>query len=99
MAKPRDPSWLLSKHHPGWDAGDPELRATLNLWWAVLRQAAYDLRYGHQQDALDAIEFLKDTGCWLCTELYGVDSDDYKHEVAGLLLRRNREKDEHLYEG
>lgn len=88
MPPPRDPSWLLARnppHAPEDPKGEPA------LWWAVLRQSAHDLRFGHESHAIDALEFLRDTGQWLASEFFGVERDAYQREVAALVFRRNRE--------
>lgn len=61
------------------------------MWWAVVRQAAHDLRYSHDSNALDALDFLRSTGEYVCQHLFDIDPDEYRKEVVGLLMRRNRE--------
>jgi hypothetical protein len=55
-----------------------------------VRKAACDLRYGHDSVALDAIEFLRDNGRWLCRALFDMADEDYKREIAVLVIRRQR---------
>lgn len=62
------------------------------LWWAVVRAASFDLRYSHEQAALDALEFLKVTGVWLISELWDVPTDEVQRQVAQLVMRRDRAK-------
>lgn len=85
-AERSDASWLLSKSPPYHASRDGLER----LWWAVLRQAALDLRYGHKQRGLDALEFFIETGVWLSWVLFAVPKNETRDEVAGLLLRRNQ---------
>lgn len=87
MASYRSSSWLLGRHYPGWEKGKP---GDLSLWWGVIHQACHDLRYGHRQVGLDALDFLTGTGHWLVVELYGIDPHEYKMEVTRLLMERNR---------
>ena len=62
----------------------------LNLWWAVIRQAAGDLRYANRSVALDALEFLRNSGVYLLSWLYGISTRDSQLEIAGLVHRRNK---------
>lgn len=62
----------------------------MRLWWAVIRAAAHDLRYSHASCALDALEFLRDTGVWLLTELFLVDVGEARRGVVSLVIDRNR---------
>lgn len=92
-------SWLLAKRHPAWPERwyDESLRSSLNLWWAVLRQACLDLRYGHEQEYLDARDFLTTTGVWLATELFPIDEDSFKRGITALIILRRRERGEEPY--
>lgn len=81
----RDSSWLLERQPP---AG--RVTGELALWWAVIRQAALDLRFSYPGRAIDALEFLRDVGPWLAGTLYSVPEIAYRQEVASLLYRRNR---------
>lgn len=85
MPRVRDPSWLLAGQPPNRNVHREEL-----LWWNVLRQAAYDLRFSHRSNALDALEFLRSTGKWLASDVLGIPDGTYESEVAALLIRRNR---------
>lgn len=82
-------SWLLSKTPPlppeenglGWAPGDAA------LWWAVVVQAARDVLTLRESEALDAGEFIKDSGCYLLEALYGVPVEHTRAELARLILR------------
>lgn len=65
--------------------GDP----VLNLWWAVIRQAAWDVWRGLIHWAWDAIEFFKHTGVWLCQELFKLDPVETRRAVVGLVGYRD----------
>lgn len=82
----RDPSVLLGKTPPYVDKATGEAA----LWWAVIKQAAYDLRFGNESLALDALEFLRESGQWICLTLFGIPREEYRLEITGLVLRRNR---------
>lgn len=81
-------SWLLAKRPPG---NKKPPTGELRLWWSAIRRAARDLRYGHESEAIDALEFLKDTGLWLTTTLFHVEARVYQLGVAALVAARNRE--------
>ena len=59
------------------------------LWWAVLRQAAKDIRYGHEQQALDAYEFLSSTGLWMLQFYFRQSEDRAINAIASLVRRYN----------
>lgn len=82
-----DTSWLL-KGKPPYGYGNTD--GSHRLWWAVIRQSAHDLRFAHKSVALDALEFLKETGLWLTQDMFGIPEEEYKHEVARIVLARNR---------
>lgn len=82
-----DDSWLLNGKPPYGYGGS---EGTRRLWWAVIRQSARDVRYSHKSQALDALEFLKETGLWLSQDMFSIPEDEYKHEVARVVLARNR---------
>ena len=86
MSRRRDPSYLLKPTPPGGrcPSGDTA------LWWAVIRRAAADARYGHESLALDALEFLKHTAPWLMEKFFETDVLDFQREVATLVGRRHR---------
>ena len=69
------------------------------LWWAVVRQAAHDLRYSHLSEAQDALEFLRSTGLWLSGSMFAISERDYKVAVTELVSARNRVRDEELHLG
>jgi len=69
------------------------------LWWAVLRQAVHDMRYGPDSTALDGMEFLRGTGEWIAGALFGIPSAEYRREVIDVLLRRNRSRGKELSVG
>lgn len=80
-------SWLLKGQPPyGYRSADGHTR----LWWAVIRQSAHDLRYSHKSEALDALDFLKETGLWLSQDMFGIPEEEYQREVARVVLARNR---------
>lgn len=84
MARVKDPSWLLSDM--------PEMKNPTGehrLWWGVIRQAAGDLRYGNRSIALDGLEYLRDSGVYLLSWLFGVEEVETRREIAGLVMRRN----------
>lgn len=82
-------SWLLSKHPPfdpkdnglGWDPGDAL------LWWAVVVQAAHDVLSKSETTALDAGEWLKDSGAHLVEALYGIPVTQTREALARLIQR------------
>ena len=90
----KPPGCLLLRRKP------PKTNAPLSfergLWWAVIRQAARDLRYAHKSEALDALEFLRSTGLWLSGEMFSVPGDDYKQAVTELVMARMRVRGEPL---
>src|SRR5262245_42248979 len=81
----RDNSPLLRREPPGGKVSGEAL-----LWWHIVRQAAYDLRFGPESVARDALEFLRTTGDYVCVTLFDFHTSEYQHEVAGLVARRNR---------
>ena len=96
MARPSEAIWLLARRPPYWVAEKGKPAGELALWWGVIRQACRDLRKGHHQQALDALEFLRDTGQWLAVTFYEIDPVDYQQGIAMLVMMRNRERGEHL---
>jgi hypothetical protein len=78
-------SWLLGSC-PQKETAQPEAK----LWWAVVRQAAWDLRYANRSRALDALEFLRDSGAYLISWLFSVPVEQTIEEVGSLVLSRNR---------
>lgn len=60
------------------------------MWWAVVQQSAHDLRFAHRSLALDALEFLRDTGVWLGESLFSIPAKEMREEIVLLILRRNR---------
>lgn len=77
--------WLLKLRPPTQKNSPPEL-----IWWAVTRQAAHDLVFSYEGNALDALEYLRGTGKWVAIELFGVPSDVYKRGVIDLVATRER---------
>ena len=61
-----------------------------HLWGAVIRQAKHDLARADESTALDALEFLRDTGAWLVDELALSDSETLREEIVRIVLERNR---------
>ncbi len=61
----------------------------LCLWWQVIRRAAFDILHGHEQSALDAYEFLSQTGIWMLMDHFEMDEDRAVSEIAGLVRRYN----------
>src|SRR3990167_7546788 len=59
------------------------------LLWAVLRQAAHDIRRGHEQQALDAYEFLSSTGLWMLQYYFMQTEDRSINAIASLVRRYN----------
>jgi len=82
-------SWLLRKRPPI-RCASPELA----VWWAVTRQAARDLVFSYESDALDALEYLRGTGRWVCTELFGVPMSIYETAVVELVRLREKRLDQ-----
>lgn len=77
---------LLSRHPPeNTKPTEPEE----GLWWAVVRLGARDLRYGTVQEGLDAIEFLRSTGLWLLTDMFGLEPRQAMAAITRLLAERN----------
>lgn len=82
-------SWLLTTDPPlrpednglGWSRGNAL------LWWAVMNQAAEDVLTLPQSDALDAAEFLKDTGALLIHALYAIPVEETRKELARLIKK------------
>ena len=81
--------WLLA-YRPPYMETPTQLTPEGKLWWAVVRTAAHDLRYGHKSIALDALEFLRSTGLWLLTDMFAVDGGIARMGIAVLVLARNR---------
>ena len=63
--------------------------AEAGMWWAVIRQSAWDICHGHEQLALDSYEFLSTTGLWMLTSYFFCTEDEAIHEIAGLVRRYN----------
>lgn len=82
-----DVSWLLESRPPYDGCYDTSAQ---RLWWAVLRQSGDDLRWAHKQLAIDALEFLRDTGQWLLENLFLVSPNETQTEIVVLIERRNR---------
>ena len=57
------------------------------LWWAVIRQAAKDIMYGNEQEALDGYDFLKSSGLWLLIYQFDIKEDRAVQEIASLVKR------------
>ncbi len=82
-------SWLLSPSSPlapednglGWSAGEAR------LWWAVVRQAAHDVLKLPESEALDAAEYIKDSGSHLVEALFAVPVSETRKELARLITR------------
>ena len=89
---PSNISWLLRLRPPGHKKSPPELL----IWWAVTRQAARDLAFSYESNALDALEFLRSTGKWVAVELFGIPSDEYEHGVIDLVTLREKRTDRRL---
>jgi hypothetical protein len=61
------------------------------LWWAVIRQAARDIKSSHHSEAEDAKEFLESTGLWLTTSVLNLSSEEkYIADVTKLIQQRNK---------
>lgn len=60
------------------------------IWWAVTRQAAHDLLFSYESDALDALEYLRSTGQWVVVDVFGVPSDEYERGVVDLVTDREK---------
>lgn len=77
-------NWLTNLRPPG------ELLASVpsgdaNLWWGVIREAARDVGKAHESLALDGLEFLRDTGVWLCEFLWGVEPTVTRKALVALV--------------
>ena len=81
---------LLSKLAPKTKNPPTGETGETRLWWATIQRAALDLRYGHESDALDALEFLRTTGLWLVPTLFEIPERQYQECVAALVADRNR---------
>lgn len=62
----------------------------MRMWWAVIRQAARDLRFGHESVALDAYEFMESTGKWMALTLFDLSPERFDAALSGLVARRSR---------
>ena len=76
---------LLKQEAPGMATLNPELV----LWWNVIRRAAFDILHGQEQCALDAYEFLSQTGIWMLMDYFEFDEDRAIEEIASLVRRYN----------
>ena len=82
----RDKSWLLDLRPPlKWTNKKP-IQGPAALWWAVIRTAGYDLRYGDRIIAQDGLAFLRVSGL-LLIEVLGLPIQAYKQEVVSLVRR------------
>lgn len=79
------PMLLLHKNPPN----TKPLPGELLLWWGVIRRAAFDVLHGHEQSALDAYEFLSQTGIWMLIDHFELSEDRAIQEIAGLVRRYN----------
>ena len=67
------------------------------LWRAVIKQAEHDLLRAPESEALDALEFLRTTGVWLWSDVFGtMEVSEAKQYIAALVLARNRRTGEDL---
>ena len=88
-------SWLTRSSPPlapednglGWSKGEA------SLWWAVIRQSAKDVLTLEESEALDAAEFLKDSGAYLVEALFAIPPEETRKELAHLI-----KKSKHLSE-
>ena len=87
MARPRDPSWLLGECP---ENKNPTLAGESRLWWGVVRQAAYELRFSRRSIALDALEFLRGSGPALLSWLFAIPARETQEEIVALVMRRDR---------
>ena len=87
MRKP----WLCRQRPPGNKKSPPELL----IWWAVTRQAAHDLVFSYESNALDALEYLRSTGEWV-TSLLGVPTSEYEKAIIELVQLREKRTDKRL---
>ena len=84
-------SWLLSSEPPldpadnglGWTSSEAK------LWWAVVRQAAWDVWRAPQPVAWDAADFLRSSGAHLVHALFGVEVEVTRAELVKL-MRKSR---------
>ena len=68
-----------------------------SLWRAVIRQAERDLLRAPESEALDALEFLRTTGVWLWSDVFGtMEVGEAKQYITTLVLARNRRIGEDL---
>lgn len=82
-------SWLLTPNPPlrpednglGWSKGNAL------LWWAVVWQSALDVLTLPESEALDAAEFLKDTGAYLVYCLFAIPVEETRKELARLMKK------------
>lgn len=56
----------------------------------MTRQAAHDLLFSYESDALDALEYLRSTGQWVVVDVFGVPSDEYERGVVDLVTDREK---------
>ena len=61
----------------------------------MVRQAAHDLLFSHESEALDALEWLRSTGMWVM-EALDIEETTYQKEIARLVLWRERRTGERL---
>lgn len=64
------------------------------LWWAVVREAARDARYANRSTALDSVEWLTCSGCYLTSVLFHIPVVECYREVIKLIRERNRYHEE-----
>lgn len=60
------------------------------LWWAVIQQAASDLRHADESLALDALRFLKEDGLFLANNMFLIPLTEYREAVTSLVTDRHR---------
>lgn len=90
MGRTKETSWLFGPPETENPTGEQK------LWWGVIRQAAKDLRYGRRSVALDGLEYLRDSGCYLLSWLFGIPLKESRVEIAHLVHERNRYHNEPL---
>lgn len=58
------------------------------LWWAMLRQAVWDLRFTKKRSALSALAFLCTSGVWLYETLFKLNKSRLLPRFYALARRR-----------
>lgn len=58
------------------------------LWWAILRQAVWDLRFTKKRTSLESLSFLCSEGVWLYETLFKLDRKALLARFYSLARRR-----------